>query len=149
MDSSSEDKHRSLAVSNKDFSVNEFIDKGRSKNTKKAAVGIIKLFNLTMKSLNHVEKNDKYKSLDELSMEELPVTLCKFLMVVSKEDGSSYNASTLNTHFQSLVRHFKMRDEDPVEISADARFSKVREVLNARCLEAVQSLWVYPWDECE
>ena len=57
MDSSTEDKHRSLAVSNKDFSVNEFIDKGRSKNTKKAAVGIIKLFNLTMKLLNHVEKN--------------------------------------------------------------------------------------------
>ena len=139
MDSSTEDKHRSLAVSNKDFSVNEFIDKGRSKNTKKAAVGIIKLFNLTMKSLNHVEKNDKYKSFDELSMEELPGTLCKFLMVVSKEDGSSYNASTLNTHFQSLVRHFKMRDEDPVDISTDARFSKVREVLNARCLEAVQS----------
>ena len=72
-------------------------------------------------------------------MEELPGTLCKFLMVVSKEDGSSYNASTLNTHFQSLVRHFKMRDEDPVDISTDARFSKVREVLNARCLEAVQS----------
>ena len=95
------------------------------------------------------KKTDKYKSLDELSVEELPGTLCKFLMVVSKEDGSSYNASTLNRHFQSLVRHFKMRDEDPVDISTDARFSKVREVLNARCLEAVQSLWVYPWDECE
>jgi len=57
MDSSSEDKHCSLAVSNKDFSVNELLDKGRSKNMKKAAVGIIKLFNLTMKSLNHMEKN--------------------------------------------------------------------------------------------
>ena len=139
MDSSSEDNHRALAISNKDFSANEFIDKGRSKNTKKAAVGIIKMFNSTMKSLNHLEETDKYKSLDELSIEELPVMLCKFFMVVSKEDGSTYNASSLNTHFQSLVRHFKMRDVDPVDISSDARFAKVREVLNARCLEAVQS----------
>ena len=32
-----------------------------------------------------------------------------------------------------------MRDENPVDNSSDARFAKVREVLNARCLEAVQS----------
>ena len=42
MDSSCEDNHRAFAISNKDFTANEFIDEGQSKNTKKASVGIIK-----------------------------------------------------------------------------------------------------------
>ena len=52
---------------------------------KKAAVGIIKMFNSTMKSLNLMEETDKYKSLDELSIEELHVMLCKFLWLFRKK----------------------------------------------------------------
>ena len=120
-------------------SVNEYIDQGSSANTKASNENVIKLFNATMQSLNHHEKTDKYKTLDEWTMEELPASLCKFLMVVNKKDGKCFNSSSLTTYFQALVRHFKNRDFDEVDISTDVRFSKVRDVLKTRCLEAAKS----------
>ena len=137
--SKSDTNYRSLATKNNDKSVNEYLDNSTSVNTKKSNVTSIKLFNSTMESLNHHEQTDKYKTLDEWSLEELPAILSKFVMVVNKEDGTCFNSSSLNTYFQALARHFKSRDIDPVDIMSDVRFSKVREVLKARCLEAAKS----------
>ena len=68
--SKSDTNYRSLATKSNDKSVNEYLDNSTSVNTKKSNVTSIKLFNSTMESLNHYEQTDKYKMLDEWSLED-------------------------------------------------------------------------------
>lgn len=131
--------YRSVAVKNNDLSVNEYLDNSKSESSKKAVSGIKSMFNETMDSLNHRENTNQYKHLEDLSLEELPGCLSRFFMVVTKKDGICFNSSSLNTHYLSMVRYLKLRDTDPVDIQHDLRFSKVKEVLKARCLESVKA----------
>ena len=130
--------YRSVATGNKNISINEFLDQSKSANTKKSTIAIKKMFNSTMDSLNNADKSTQFKYLDELSLDELPDSLSRFFMVVSKEKGGSFNASSLNTHYLSMVRYLKLRDNFPVDITKDVRFAKVKEVLKARCVESVK-----------
>ena len=131
--------YRSLALINSDLSVNQYLDASKSESSKKAVVGIKTIFNQTMDSLNHMDKNNQYKHLEDMTMEELPAGLAKFFMVCTKKDGSCFNASSLNTHYLSMVRFLKLRDSEPVDIQTDVRFSKIKEVIKARCVESVKS----------
>ena len=102
--------YRSLAVPNHEISINQYLDNSKSESCKYSTNAIKLIFNSTMDSLNALENSSEYKHLDDISMEQLPTSLCKFFMVVTKKDGVSYNASSLNTHYMSMARYLKLRD---------------------------------------
>ena len=131
--------YRSLAMDNNNLTINQFLDQSKSVNTKKATVAIKKMYNSTMDSLNNSDSTNKFEYLDETSVDQLSTNLCKFFMVVSKEKGGCFNSSSINTHFLSMARYLKLRDENPVDITTDVRFAKVKEVVKARCVQSVKA----------
>ena len=71
-------------------------------------------------------------------VEELPNMLSSFFLVAKKENGNVYNASSLNTYFQSLARYISNEYKPPIDIKTDPRFKIVRDTLDSRCAEVTQ-----------
>ena len=98
------------------------------------------MFNGVMRSY-HEKAGSSFTELKEISVENLPGELAKFLMVVRKQDGSCYNASSLNTYYQSLARFIASEQyNSPLDIKTDVRFKKVREVLKLKCTESAMDV---------
>lgn len=80
----------------------------------------------------------EFKNLDQYDLESLPDALCRFFMVVQRNDGKIYNASSINAYYRALARVLKNRETNPVDISQDIRFSKVTAVMKSRCTQAAK-----------
>ena len=129
-----EDKR--LDTKNLGKDVGEYIEENTSTETRKCTGKSVRLFNGVMRSY-HEKAGSSFTELKEISVENLPGELAKFLMVVRKQDGSCYNASSLNTYYQSLARFIASEQyNSPLDIKTDVRFKKVREVLKLKCTES-------------
>ena len=86
--SSTNNSSRSVAESNINLSVNEYLEGARSPNSKKLENQVINLFNSTMESLNKTESTNSYKKLNDTSIDELPARLSKFFMCCLNCEGT-------------------------------------------------------------
>ena len=80
------------------------------KSTKKSTSYAVNLFNSTMKVVAE-RLNFQHRDLKDISFENLPWRHSKFLMVVTKSDGSSFNFSSLETIYASLARYLSTEYE--------------------------------------
>ena len=82
---------------------------------------------------------NNFVPLDETPIEMLPETLCRFFMVLKKKTGEYYNASSLQTFYQSIARHLQSAPNNSVDIKQDSRFKCVRETVKIRCNESAEA----------
>ena len=109
---------------NVDKPVSEFITENTSKNTLKANSTVEKLFqSFLVEAYPHL--NPKLETLD---IKLLPEITSRFFMSLTKEDGDPYNASTIQTYFQSLAR--LILDKKKVNIKLDPTFGEVTKVVS-------------------
>ena len=86
--SSTNNSSRSVAESNINLSVNEYLEGAQSPNSKKLENQVINFFNSTMESLNKTESTNSYKKLNDTSIDELPARLSKFFMCCLNCEGT-------------------------------------------------------------
>ena len=110
-----------LDMKNVELDVRTFQENNQNKDTKKATVQAVRLFNDVMYELSQNTGND-YVPLDETPIEMLPEKLCRFFMVLKKKTGEYYNASSLQTFYQSIARHLQSAPNNSVDIKQDSRF---------------------------
>jgi hypothetical protein len=109
----------------------EFVKTNVPVNTRKSTDGAVRLFNLVGAELGFPG------DLDSMTTEELPKNLATFFQAVTREGGKLYNASSLQTHHQSLVRYLK--DTREIDILSDPRFNIVTKVLKIRQAESTSA----------
>lgn len=136
---------RNVDETNNSLTVNEYLDGTKAENSKKLEAQVVKLFNSTMMTLLKKQNEDgqstsnmEFKKLELYDLESLPQALCRFFMVVQRNDGKMFNASSLSSYYRALARFLKNREQDPIDITQDIRFSKVASVVKSRCTEAAK-----------
>lgn len=113
-------------------STSEYLDQSQPANTKAAVKTAITALETVIKQVNPEEE----RKLEEMPEEDLAEYLEQFFKCVVKQDGSSYNASTLMTYFNSLARFFL--DKKKVNIKTSEKFSRVSKVLVRRQEESMK-----------
>ena len=103
-----------------------FIEENTAKNTKKGNLTVLNLFKLFMTQV-HPEKEG---TIESLPIEELPKLLTECFMMIQKEDGEEYNASTLESYYQSIAR--VLLDSRKINIKLDPDFSELRKVIDKK-----------------
>ena len=113
---------------------NQFLEDAKPVNTKKSTKGAVSLFNGVMEEL-------ELSCLEASKVEELPKNLNTFFRVLRKPSKNNeeeqlgyYNASSLETYFQSLARAIK--ELFTVDIKSDVRFHQCRETLKVKKQES-------------
>ena len=102
-----------------------------AENTRRSMETALKLYNITMNSLNIQYPSKFWKHLQETPEEEVVENLCMFLKVVKKPDGTDYNSSSLVTFLRSLTTFLNSTFNK--DIRRENRFKKVAEALKAKC----------------
>ena len=97
----------------------------QSKNTNKATEYAVRLFNDVMPDVAKAN-GFEYKELVNIPMEELPDRLAKFFIVIRRNDGASYNASTLENIYCSIARFLATEYTPKLDIKKDIRFDIVK-----------------------
>ena len=103
-----------------------FIDENTAKSTKKANATVVNLFKNFMASIHP----EVIKNIETIPVGDLPNLLNEFFMVISKEDGEEYNASTLESYYQAMTR--VILDLRKINIKLEPAFSELRKVLSRR-----------------
>ena len=103
-----------------------FIDENTAKSTKKANATVVNLFKNFMASIHP----EVIESIETILVEDLPNLLNEFFMVISKEDGEEYNASTLESYYQAMTR--VILDLRKINIKLEPAFSELRKILSRR-----------------
>ena len=97
----------------------EFIDENTAKNTKKTNLTVRKLFDQFMKEFDPTEE----RTFDDLPSEILGPKVCKFFQVINHENGTEYNASSLETYYRAMVRILSERE---IIVNTDPNFKDLR-----------------------
>ena len=111
----------------------DYLEEAKPANTKKSTKAAITLFNNVMEEV-------ALPSMEDTTIEDLPNNLNTFFRVLRKpslhpeEEAGYYNASSLETYFQSLARSLK--EIFTVDIKSDVRFHKCRETLKVKKQES-------------
>ena len=100
------------------------------KTTKKATDYAVNLFNTTMKEVSK-KLSFQHQELKDVSVEYLPLRLSKFIMVVTKTNGSSFNASSLETIYASLARYLANDYIPKQDIKKEVRYNIVKQNLDS------------------
>ena len=111
----------------------EYLEEAKPANTKKSTKAAETLYNSVMEEIS-------LTSLETTSINDLPANLNTFFRVLrkpapnSEDEAGYYNASSLETYFQSLARTLK--DNRQVDIKNDVRFHQSRETLKVKKQES-------------
>jgi hypothetical protein len=117
----------SKRIKQKNLHVNPsaYVQQQQAKNTTRATEYAVRLFNEVMPDVA-LANGFEYKELLHIPMEELPDRLAKFFMVIRRNDGSSYNASTLESIYGSIARFLATEFTPKLDIKKDLRFDIVK-----------------------
>ena len=105
--------------------------------TKKATEYAVRLFEKIMSSAAR-EEGKEFNTLKNIPVDELPDALGKFLILARKQNGDVYNASSLDTFYQSLARYLASEYEPKLDIKRDPRFKITQQILQRRCTEVAE-----------
>ena len=103
--------------------------------TKKSTEYAVNLFNNTMRQVSK-ELSFQHQDLQDISVDDLPWRLSKFFMVVSKADGTSLNASSLETIYASIARFLSTECNPKIDIKSHVEFKIVKQNLDASKLDS-------------
>ena len=128
-----DDNLRDLDAANVGKSINDFLEENSNGETKKNTSKAVNLLNDMMRKY-HSQCGSEFTALIELEHEKLPSEIARFFMVLKKKDGKLYNASSLQTYYQSLARFLSSEKYHCLlDIKKDVRFKKVHEVHKLFC----------------
>ncbi|XP_070201054.1 uncharacterized protein KIAA1958 homolog [Littorina saxatilis] len=114
-------------VTIEDDDVEAFIANSENQNTQKKTKSNMALLFSFMSSTTP----DEDQNIENLTPEKLNAILSKFFITVRKEDGESYEPTTLKGFFQSFQRYLK-RKQYAFNIITDAAFQRTRDALAAK-----------------
>ena len=108
--------------------VEDYLADQKNTNSKAAEDYVVRLFNQTFISLNHLgvvrKDGTPWKQLEDCSRVELAEHLAKFPTAAVKKDGSYYSSSTINALWLAMVRYLKHRKSDPFDVHLHPEFIK-------------------------
>ena len=125
----SSDKKSKINWENLSVNTDEYLKNNEPKNTAISTKSALNSFNSVMAEVAK-HKNEQFVKLEDIRDEDLPDRLEMYVRVVVKEDGSSLNAGTLTTYFNSLRRQLKL--DRAMDIKTDPRFFKLNKALARR-----------------
>ena len=114
-------------------SVSTYIEENTAKNTKKSNLTVMNLLN---EFLTNIHPELKGETIEDIPEGLLPNLLAEFFMVIAKEDGEEYNASTLETYYQGITR--VILDKRKINIKLEPAYTEVRKVLGRRQKESCE-----------
>ena len=120
-------------MSNVGKPVSTYIDENTAKNTKRTNITVINLFSEFVSEIHPELEGDTIEAIEAV---DFPKLLSEFFMVIAKEDGEDYNASTLETYYQGLAR--VILEKRQINIKLEPAFSVVRKVLGRRQKESCE-----------
>ena len=120
-----------LNSDNMNMTVKDFVNAGTAKNTNYSTNQAVRLYREVMREFSSA-RNFEFIELESVMEEDLPRQLEHFFMIVNQKDGSPYNASSLETFYQSIARFLSKERDPPIDIKISPRFKKMREVLKIR-----------------
>ena len=121
-----------IKLENLKSSTDEYLDDHQPVNTKMAVKTAIAAFENVIKQIQPNEN----RNLEEMPEEDLADYLEQFFKCVMKQDGSTYNASTLSTYYNSLCRFFVEKRQ--INIKTNEKFCRVGKVLGRRQEESMK-----------
>ena len=125
-------KAKRVKTVNLKLSTEDYLEKSKPENTKRSIKTALNAFKSVLAEL-HPEED---RAIKEFPNETLATYLEEFFMAVVKEDGTTYNASTLGTYYNGLARYFV--DEKKLDIKKEPEFLRISKVLSRRQEESVR-----------
>ena len=121
-----------IKMENLKSSTSEYLDKNQPANTRVAVKTAIAALESVIKQI----KPEEERKLEEMPEDDLADYLEQFFKCVVKQDGTTYNASTLTTYYNSLSRFFVEKRQ--LNIKTSGKFSRVGKVLVRRQEESMK-----------
>ena len=128
---------RTIDLTDATTDVSSIIENAQNPNTRRNIESVVKTYNTVMESLRVQTGENIYTQLQATPILQLPHNLCRYVAVVVKQDGSQYNATTLEQHVARL-QTWVLRVHK-VDINTDPSFSDIRPILKKRCRESVEA----------
>ena len=119
-------KKTRIKMDNLDFPTEKYLEVNQPTNSKRSIKTATSAFENVLKELHEEET----RKLEDIPDDTLAAYLEEFFKCVVKEDGSTYNASTLSTYYNSLSRF--ILEKKKINIKTNEKFSRVAKVLARR-----------------
>ena len=110
----------------------EFLEASEPKNSKRSALTAVSALKSVIGELHGDEKRD----ILDIPIDVLVEYLEEFFKCAVKQDGSSYNASSLGAYYNALSRYFLEKRQ--IDIKKDVRFCRVGKILSRRQEESAK-----------
>ena len=110
----------------------EFLEASEPKNSKRSALTAVSALKSVIGELHGDEKRD----ILDIPIDVLVEYLEEFFKCAVKQDGSSYNASSLGSYYNALSRYFLEKRQ--IDIKKDVRFCRVGKILSRRQEESAK-----------
>ena len=123
-----------LDLANVGVSLQDYLRERVPLETKKSTDQAVRLYERVMASAAN-KQGKEFKSLRDTPLEDLPEALGQFIIIARKQNGDVFNASSLETYYQSLARYLSTEYEPKVDIKNDVKFKIVQQTLDRRCTE--------------
>ena len=117
---------------NMGHSTEEYLEKNQPTNTKRSIKTAIDALDKVIKQLH----DDEARNLIDIPEDTLAQYVEEFFKCVVKEDGTSYNASSLSTYYNSIARY--LIEKKQLDIKKNPKFSRVSKILARRQEESVR-----------
>jgi hypothetical protein len=123
-----------LDLANVGVSLQDYLRERVPLETKKSTDQAVRLYERVMASAAN-KQGKEFKSLKDTPLEDLPEALGQFIIIARKQNGDVFNASSLETYYQSLARYLSTEYEPKVDIKNAVNFKIVQQTLDRRCTE--------------
>ena len=121
-----------INIGNLQSSTDEYLENNKPENSKRS----IKTAKVALESVIKQLHPEEDRKLEDIPEDLLAIFMEEFFRCVVKEDGSTYNASTLSTYYNSLARFFVEKSQ--LNIKTNEKFCRVVKVLARRQEESAK-----------
>ena len=121
-----------INIGNLQSSTDEYLENNKPENSKRS----IKTAKVALESVIKQLHPEEDRKLEDIPEDLLAIFMEEFFRCVVKQDGSTYNASTLSTYYNSLARFFVEKSQ--LNIKTNEKFCRVVKVLARRQEESAK-----------
>ena len=126
-----------LDLANIGLKLEDYLRNKVPQETKKSTEQAVRLYDRVMSSAAK-QQGKEFKTLKDTPVIEIPDALGRFLIIARKQNGEVFNASSLETFYQSLARYLATDYEPKIDIKKDVKFKIVQQILERRCTEVAE-----------
>ena len=132
-----DESDKRLDLANIGLKLEDYLRNKVPQETRKSTEQAVRLYDRVMSSAAK-QQGKEFKTLKDTPVSDIPDALGRFLIIARKQNGEVFNASSLETFYQSLARYLSTDYEPKIDIKKDIRFKIVQQILERRCTEVAE-----------